>query len=181
MSGTAVSSRPAVCYRPRRLKTWSASVFFILCGVLIAWPQLHLLLTARTVSARMIALLLVSFAGLALGGLGLIGTLRGLPRLSVTQGGVRLDTAVGSEWADWNSLGRFEVTSAAVIRVRSASARITGTTVNRRLRGRTRFELPDAFQTPIATIVAELNAYHPDIWEARGAMTKPLRDGHRCE
>jgi membrane associated rhomboid family serine protease len=73
--------------------------------------------------------------------------LRGLPRLTVTTDGIRLENGIRTAFANWDSLGPFVVTPSR--RYRTASAR--------RVRARP-FLIPDQFAVPINVIAAELNA-----------------------
>ena len=107
------------------------------------------------------------FAGLfgllfvAAGILVIVNALRGLPRLTVTPEGIKLDSSFGAKWASWNSLDPFEV-RASRARVKNpaliATARITGPNASMSQLRQKRLSLPDAFLKPISTIVDELNA-----------------------
>jgi rhomboid protease GluP len=97
----------------------------------------------------------------AIGILLIVNALRGLPRLTVTPEGIKLDSSLGGKWASWNSLDPFEVrTSPARVKkpARIGAARITGPNASKAQLRQKSFSLPDAFLTPIGTIVDELNA-----------------------
>ncbi len=98
----------------------------------------------------------------ALGGLLSGNALFALPRLRASAEGVELETLFGTKWANWNSLGAFAVATlyAGPLRRRAsfATAPITGASISANLRRKKKFALSDGFTTPIAGIVAELNA-----------------------
>jgi membrane associated rhomboid family serine protease len=91
-----------------------------------------------------------------------INALLGLPRLTQTPDGIRLITAFGSKWANWNSLEPFVIKSVEPRRgkpIRTASAKVIGQSViSKGLTPAKSFPLVDHFQTDIETVVAELNA-----------------------
>jgi membrane associated rhomboid family serine protease len=90
-----------------------------------------------------------------------INALRGWPRLTLTGEGVRLDTSLGSRWAQWNSLSVFEIKKSYAGRFRkevpSAVAAIVGANASKSWRMKKQFFIPDQFETPIADIVEKLN------------------------
>lgn len=87
--------------------------------------------------------------------------LRGLPRLTVTPEGLKLEGGVRTKWASWDSVGPFAlktVYSRRSRQVRTASAKLAETGTGRSgLRGHT-FTIPDQFTAPIDAIAADLNA-----------------------
>ena len=92
----------------------------------------------------------------------ILNGLRGLPRLTVTPHGVKLDSSIGTRWANRDSLAPFVLKAMHAGRfnrqLQIASAKIIGLNASKRpLRAKT-FSIPDHFLTPIATIVADLNA-----------------------
>jgi rhomboid protease GluP len=156
-----------------------AAAFFLACGVLLVWPPIVAIRVSGVLpDGNSLSLLLLGCTGLVFGGFALFAALCGLPRLSVTAGVVRLNTMFGSKWASLDSLSAFEVTSVAIGLIRNpvamASASIIGSRVGGRLRGKTRFVIPDAFQTPITTIVSQLNARHPSALD--GTLAPPRKD-----
>ena len=83
--------------------------------------------------------------------------LRGLPRLTVTPEGLKLQGGIRTKRATWDSIGPFtirNVYSGRFRQVRVASAKIVGSGA-----GRARnFAVPDHFTVPIEEIAPELNA-----------------------
>lgn len=92
----------------------------------------------------------------------ILNALRGLPRLTVTPQGVTLKSSVGTKWASWDSIESFTIKAvdAGPFRksVQVASARVVGPNANKSARGAKVFSVPDNFQTPIDTILEDLNA-----------------------
>jgi rhomboid protease GluP len=87
--------------------------------------------------------------------------LRGLPRLTVTRQGVKLDTALGARSANWDSVEPFVIKTFGGRfnrRRQIASARVIGNSASKGPRRSKTFVLPDHFQAPLETIVGELNA-----------------------
>ena len=96
-----------------------------------------------------------------IGILGALNALRGLPRLTVTPEGIKLESGIRTKWASWDSVGPFAVKTiyAGWFRqVRTASAKIAGPAAGRSLRRARTFTIPDQFTVPIDAIAAELNA-----------------------
>ena len=150
---------PATIYRPRRSRIVRAGVFFAICGLILLSSGISAL---RRSPADTSALWLLVLGCVSVGFVGVAsyGVLRGLPRLTVTPAGVSLDTMSGSFEASWQSLSLFQAPPLtwSLRSYQSATASIIGKEVSRRLRRKKQFVIPDAFQTPIAEIVAELNA-----------------------
>ncbi len=101
------------------------------------------------------------FLFLPLGVLCLLNALRGLPRLTVTPQGVRLDTFIRPRSANWNDLDPFAIKTVGRLfnPVQIASAKFTVDNANKG-RGRRRprtFTVSDQFRAPLDAIVAELN------------------------
>jgi rhomboid protease GluP len=162
-----------VCYRPRRTTTWCVGVGLMLGAVAVGRVPLAMVLTAGTFpNLHMLALSVLACASLVLGARELANAVLGRPCLSVTADGVRLDGLVSTRWAAWHSLGQFQVAAgqAGLGRgaVLAARARIVGTEVSRSLRRSRQFMIADMFRTPIGTLVAEINARHPNV-EGHGA------------
>jgi membrane associated rhomboid family serine protease len=105
-------------------------------------------------------LLLAAALCIVLGLILLLGIIRGLPRLIIDRQGVVLRSATGSKSAAWDTLGAFSVVARAGRggkQIRSASAPLfgpSGLSVGKTL------SIPDAFQVPLTTIVADLMAMH---------------------
>jgi rhomboid protease GluP len=97
-----------------------------------------------------------------IGILAVLNALRGLPRLTITPRGIKLDASIGARWANWDSLEPFAIKTTHGGRfsrqVKTASAKVIGYHASRRLMPSKTFLVPDHFLTPIGTIVAELNA-----------------------
>jgi membrane associated rhomboid family serine protease len=91
----------------------------------------------------------------------IVNTLRGLPRLTVTPEGLKLEGGMRTRWTRWDNVGPFvlkTVYSGRSSTVRVASAKIVGPAASRGgLRARS-FSIPDRFTVPIDAIVTELNA-----------------------
>jgi membrane associated rhomboid family serine protease len=87
--------------------------------------------------------------------------LRGLPRLTMTPRGIKLDGGIRTKWADWDSVGPFAVKivySRRSSQVRAASAKLARSDTGRSGRRARTITIPDQFTVPIDTIAAELNA-----------------------
>jgi len=97
------------------------------------------------------ALFMLALAVLIAGGAAL-----GRPRLTLTRSGVVLETLFGTRIVAWDSLSAFEPTYYGR-RLVAATAAIVGQRVNRNLRRRKKLAIPNAFQTPIETLIMELN------------------------
>jgi membrane associated rhomboid family serine protease len=90
-----------------------------------------------------------------------LNALRGLPRLTVTPEGLKLEIGIRTKWATWDSVGPFAVKAAysgRSRRVRMASAKLVGSAAGRSLRRARTFSIPDQFTVPIDAIATELNA-----------------------
>jgi rhomboid protease GluP len=109
-----------------------------------------------------------AFAGLLvllcfpLGLICFVNALRGLPRLVIGPSGVKLESATGAKWANWDSLAPFALKITYVGRsrreIRTGTAKVVGYNASKGpLRLKT-FAIPDYFEAPIATVVSELNA-----------------------
>jgi rhomboid protease GluP len=101
--------------------------------------------------------------------------LRGLPRLTVSREGVVLDGGLGPKWASWDSLDRFEITTAYAGRLTkpmlTGTAKIVGPNASKVPARSKRFVIADHFLSPIGTIVEELNAVRA---AAVGSAQTPL-------
>jgi membrane associated rhomboid family serine protease len=97
-----------------------------------------------------------------LGILGIVSSLRGMPRLRITQEGVELESLFGLKWAHWDSVEPFLIKSnyAGAFRkeVQTATAKVVGPNASKGLLRVKAFSVPDEFQLPIADLVAEINA-----------------------
>jgi rhomboid protease GluP len=154
-------------YLPRRSQTWCIGVCLTLCATALVWVSLTATATLGSFpSVRSLGLLVLAGGPLIPGALALARAVMRRPRLLVDRTGIRLEWLLGSEFAAWHSLGAFQVTTTqAAIGGRTmlaARARIVGSNVSRRLRGKRQFIIPDTFQTPIGTLVAALNARQPN-------------------
>ena len=157
-----------ICYRPRRTTTWCVGAGLMLGAVAAGRLMLAAALTAGTFAdLHIIGLSVLACASLLLGSRVLANAVLGRPCLSVTVDGVRLDGLLGTRWAARRSLGPFQVAAAQAGlgrgAVLAARARIVGAEVSRSLRGRRQFIITDTFQTPIGTVVAEINARHQNV------------------
>jgi membrane associated rhomboid family serine protease len=87
--------------------------------------------------------------------------LRGLPRLTTTPEGLKLEGGLRTRWTSWRDVGPFAVKTVYSRRsrqVRTASAKIAGSAAGgSKARART-FTIPDQFAEPIDAIAAQLNA-----------------------
>jgi rhomboid protease GluP len=180
---TGLSSAIEKVYLPRRGKQWRLGILCLVMGLaigavasidFIAWghggpvPKGDAIITA---AAAVGLLVLAGFA--------IRGALLGLPRLTVTSAGLKLDSSFGTCSAEWNSLSDFAVTTTYVgrfnRRVMSGTATITGTQVSKGLLRRKSFIIPNAFPTPIDVVVAELNARNG----GAPAPLNPAMDGEK--
>jgi rhomboid protease GluP len=167
-------------YLPRRKTLGRAIIVLLVVAVGLGWPPLEALRADRPLDFSVLAMLLGALMLLGFAVLSLIGAIRGLPRLDVSAGGVRLASVFSNKWASWGSLGPFEVARQSVAlgqKVQTASARVIGPEVSRNLRTRQRFFIPNAFQTPLTALVTELNADHAAMQEAlavTAAVPEPM-------
>jgi rhomboid protease GluP len=97
--------------------------------------------------------------------LGLIffaNALRRLPRLTIAPNGVKLENAIGSKWADWDSLAPFALRTTYVGRskreIRTGFAKIIGYNASKSLLRSKTFAVPDHFEALIGTVISDLNA-----------------------
>jgi membrane associated rhomboid family serine protease len=99
---------------------------------------------------------------LPIGALRLFNTLRGLPHLTVTRQGLKLDTGLRVKSVNWDNLEPFTIrivgTGPLGKRLRIATAAIVGPNANKGLLRRKTFRITDIFVEPIGSIVAQLNA-----------------------
>jgi rhomboid protease GluP len=94
---------------------------------------------------------------LPFGALLILNAIRGLPRLTVKPDGITLQQGLSTKWANWDSLDPFvvKITQAGRRKVKTASAKITGTNAST---SRSRaIRIPDFFKVPVDDIVADLN------------------------
>jgi rhomboid protease GluP len=171
-------------YRPRRGKIYRSGLLLLLFGLFIgaapardvlAWIAGSIEPSGRTI--------LGALAGLASAGMGLliiVGALRGLPRLTASPDGLRLETAFGSRSAAWGSLGPFaagRVYTGFGRSIANATAAVTGTEASRNLCRRKKFFLPDAFVVPLDVILADLNRRRAWALGATAAEPAPVGQG----
>jgi rhomboid protease GluP len=150
-------------YHPKRSKQWRLGALSIGLGLLGLLPLTSILNGHAGGSMpndqRFAAVFGLLF--IAVGILSIVNALRGLPRLTVTPVGIKLDSSFGAKWARWNSLDPFEIRISPARVNKPAligTARITGANASKAQLRQKSFSLPDAFLTPISTIVDELNA-----------------------
>jgi rhomboid protease GluP len=163
---TAATLDPAriKVYNPKQSKQWLFGALGIVFGLLGLFPLRSALdwlsggpiPDGRTFTAMLVLLFV------PLGILQIVNALRGLPRLTVTPGGIKFDNTFGAKWASWDSLDSFEIRTTYVSRfnrqVLTGTARIVGPNASRVPLRQKSFSVPDSFLTPIDTIVDELNA-----------------------
>jgi rhomboid protease GluP len=153
-------------YASRPALQWRRAVIFFTLGVLGLFSLKGVsdwLAGGPTLDVRAF-LALACLLGLPIGALFALNGLRGLPRLTVTALGVKLDTGIRTKWANWDSLGPFAVQSLQAgtfsRKVVTGSAKIIGRHASKGLLRVKTFVIPDQFQIPIGTIVEELNVTH---------------------
>jgi rhomboid protease GluP len=166
MAGRA--ARAETIYQANRAKLWRAAggsaLFVVVAGGLsganvAAWAQGKAALTDQAVILGLCGLFF-----LGTGVVALAGAIRGVPRLTVTPAGVKLDLVFSSAWAHWSSLAGFAITTTLVGRrrrlVASATAVLVGKEASPSILRKKKLSIPDSFRTPLATIVDELNTRH---------------------
>ena len=162
-------------YRPRTGKQFRIGAVLIGIGLFCLWP----LIGGHAPQSGYFGIVAGLICG-AMGCLMLVNALRGLPRLTVTKTGVVLDNGLGSKWANWSSLGDFEVAmfrSGRLNRkIHLASARIVGGEASPRVLKRRSFVLPDHFQIPVQSLAEELNATRAALVGAGEAMAVPPQE-----
>ncbi len=151
-------------YRPALSKTWpigGLGLFLGLLGILpfvkiLDWlnggPQPH----GRTFLAAALPLLSALVCALWT-----VNLLRGFPRLTATRQGLSLHIGLGTKWVMWDSLSRFQVVTSyagRLYRMQMGIAQVVGPHASRRELRAKSFSIPDFFETPIETIVGQLNA-----------------------
>lgn len=109
--------------------------------------------------------------------------LRGLPRLTVMDEGVELETLFGTRWAGWESVGAFELIEpssfwytpgqysgipAAYFR---AAATVIGTKVSDNVLAERRFIIPNRFAIDLPALIRALNLRRD--WALRNRGTYP--------
>jgi rhomboid protease GluP len=161
-------------YQPRRATMWRGAIFFSIAALVIGVPPLRALRGTGTLP-DVHAMWMLALAGMSvmMAAAGVAAAIVGLPRLSVSDRGVRLDTLFGSRWAAWHSLGAFELDNGTWgmrrRRLQTARARLTGPDVSRNLRRKSGFIIPNSFRILLPDLVATLNAAHPTM-AAGGTM-----------
>jgi membrane associated rhomboid family serine protease len=108
-----------------------------------------------------ILLAAASLLFLPIGILFLSNALRGLPRLTVTAEGIKLENGMQTKWATWDSVEPFAVKAVSAGRsrqTRMAFAKLAGSAAGRSPRRARTFTISDHFTVPIDTIATELNA-----------------------
>jgi hypothetical protein len=93
----------------------------------------------------------------------MIAAFFGLPRLTLTASGVRIQNVLGSKWAEWSSLGPFQAEVYYVnliTRRRLLAAPVIGQTASRRLWGR-KFTIPNTFCVSLAEIADAVVRFKP--------------------
>jgi len=155
---------PSKVYKARRtLQLWSGLIA-ITIGLLGFLPMRYigdwLAGGPKPAPERFFVLAFLLF--LPIGALRLLNALRGLPRLTVTRQGIKLDRGLRAKSANWDSLEPFTVrvvgTSPLGKRFRTATATIIAPNAGRGLLRRKTFRIADIFAEPIGTIAAHLNA-----------------------
>ena len=165
-----ISGSSQKVYPPRQGKTLRMAGLFVGFALLAAvslasditrWAHGG---TAPAPGSVLVGISILFFLGL--GSLSLVGALRGLPRLTLTAAGVRLETVFGTRWASWGSLepfreatlyrGRFNR------RVTAARSAVVGAEASAGVRRKKLLDVPDAFIVSIDDIIADLNG-----WRAR--------------
>jgi membrane associated rhomboid family serine protease len=132
----------------------------------------------KPISGAFLAVASALFFFLPIGIRCVLNALRGLPRLTVTPEGLKLESGIRTKWATWDSIGPFAVKAVyggrfSVHARRVAYARIVGTDAGRSLRRARAFTIPDYFSVPIDAIATELNAARA---LATGKSTTPIED-----
>jgi rhomboid protease GluP len=174
-------------YAAGRAKLWGGATICLILGVAIAWSRLKEFSawTEGTASPGpvAVAMALLAIMTIVFGVIAIVSAVRGLPRLTVSPAGVRLDYLFRTSWSDWHSLTGFAVTTMDVgrfgRRVESAGAGIVGTAVSKDLLRRKTLTIPDSFLTPIAVIVADLNARQTQILGGPPAVAGTAEDETR--
>lgn len=168
-------SDPLVSYAPRRWKAAVGAVIALAVAALLGLPALRAMRAAGGLDPHVLSPLAVAIACIVFGLSALAGLAAGLPRLSATSAGLRLDTMFGTSWANWSSLSAFDIRVPRYTRRGAiASADIIGREVSPNLRHRRRFVLPDTFRLPLPTVVEQLDMVRPD--EAGWSRRLPMED-----
>jgi rhomboid protease GluP len=153
-------------YRPKLAQQYRIAFLIITLGALLVFlalqafsPWFH---GAALPGGKAFVRILIAFLFLGFGILMLVGAMRGLPRLTLTQDGIEFETVFSTKWANWNSLSAFALTTNYVglfnRRRLTASADIAGPSVSRNLLRTGKFVIPDVFLAAVDRIVADLNA-----------------------
>jgi membrane associated rhomboid family serine protease len=152
-------------FRPNRSRSFLWGLALMALAAFLgasAWHGLAPWIAGGALSGQAILSLAGAAVFLVLGALMAANALFGLPRLIAGADGIEMETLFGARWANWNSLAVFAATPVyrgpLRRRIVVATAQITGPAISGNLRRGKRFAIPDAFTTPVAAIIAELNA-----------------------
>ena len=153
-------------YYPQKAKAWWDIVIVLLIGLLAAAEALSSLILwiskGEMPSFGSFFLTVSAICFIGMGVLLIFSALRGLPRLRLDAEGVRLETALGTRWGHWASLGPFVLTSEEIglfkRRVLSARTDIIGPATSHNLQRSKKLIISDAFVTPIDAIVVDLQS-----------------------
>jgi hypothetical protein len=166
MSATIFGTDEEERYRPKLAQQYRIALLIIALGALLVFlalrafsPWFH---GAALPGGKEFFRIVIAFLLLGFGVLMLIGAMRGVPRLTLTQDGIEFETVFTTKWANWNSLSAFALTTNYVglfnRRRLTASADIAGPSVSRNLVRTGKFVIPDVFLAAVDRIVADLNA-----------------------
>jgi rhomboid protease GluP len=155
--GKRTTSSQSKVYLPDTAKQWRLGAITLGLGLLGVLPLRAIYLWhaggPMPEPRALLAAACILFIPLAF--LGIVGALRGRPRLTTTADGIRLETVTGTKWANWDSLEPFVITNYGR-KMQLASAKVIGPHASK-LRANT-FRVADQFTTPLGTIAEDLNA-----------------------
>jgi membrane associated rhomboid family serine protease len=165
MTADTIEADPIKVYEPRAGAQLRAGLIFIGLGILLGFLGLKSLWNwyaggpapdSRTLLSLLVLLLV------PIGFLAILNALRGLPRLIISSHGVALKFGLGTKWADWDSLEPFTIKTVYAGRFRKptlkGSANIIGDRASKAVLRAKTFSVPDQFQSPINSVLDELNA-----------------------
>ncbi len=147
----------SLVYNARRASQWRLAFICIAVGCIGLFFLKGILqwLSGGTMPEPRAFIALISLLGIPAGIVFLVNAVRGLPRLTATAQGVRLESSLGAKWANWDSLEPFAIRTFR--RTNLASAKLAGTNASKRVLRAKSFAIPDHFHMPIDALAAELN------------------------
>jgi membrane associated rhomboid family serine protease len=165
MTEEALEADRIKVYSPRSGAQFRAGFILIGLGLLLGFLGLRSVLnwfSGGPVPNTQAFLSLVVLLLVPIGVLAIFNALRGLPRLIVNSHGIAIKFGFGTKWANWDSLEPFTIKTIYAGRFRkpllTGSANVIGDHASKAVLRAKTFSVPDQFQSPINSVLDELNA-----------------------